>query len=68
MQSTTRTVLVPLNVKDRFLNFRMQALLLECLTPEQTRLPQTTATSCGQRGNLTEGLYIGLDYEKVCFV
>ncbi|POF61140.1 hypothetical protein KMAL_32460 [Novacetimonas maltaceti] len=20
-----------------------------------------------QRGNLTEGLYIGLDYEKVCF-
>ncbi|GAL98477.1 hypothetical protein ATR1_237c0001, partial [Acetobacter tropicalis] len=20
------------------------------------------------RGNLTEGLYIGLDYEKVCFV
>ncbi|WP_408874589.1 hypothetical protein [Acetobacter sp. AC2005] len=21
-----------------------------------------------QRGNLTEGLYIGLDYEKVCFV
>ncbi|KGB26833.1 DUF1348 family protein [Acetobacter pomorum] len=21
-----------------------------------------------RRGNLTEGLYIGLDYEKVCFV
>ncbi|NHO54972.1 acyltransferase family protein [Acetobacter estunensis] len=23
---------------------------------------------CHRRGNLTEGLYIGLDYEKVCFV
>lgn len=48
MQSTTRMVLIPLNVKDRLLNFRMQALLLDYLTPEQTRLPQTTATSSGQ--------------------
>ncbi|GCD51226.1 hypothetical protein NBRC106471_2782 [Acetobacter pasteurianus subsp. pasteurianus LMG 1262 = NBRC 106471] len=24
--------------------------------------------ACSRRGNLTEGLYIGLDYEKVYFV
>lgn len=48
MNNTNRKNSILLSAKDNFLNFHMQALLLECLTPEQTRLPQTTATSSGQ--------------------
>ncbi|MGX7345451.1 hypothetical protein ACWM9A_06115 [Acetobacter pasteurianus] len=32
------------------------------------RLAQFIAENGHRRGNLTEGLYIGLDYEKVYFV
>ena len=48
MSNKNKEFSILFNAQDRFLNFHMQALLLECLTPEQTRLPQTTATSCGQ--------------------
>ncbi|MCG4255334.1 hypothetical protein K6W37_15855 [Acetobacter senegalensis] len=48
MSSKNKEFSIPLNTQDRFLNFRMQALLLECLTPEATRLPQTLPVSFDQ--------------------
>ncbi|GCD51300.1 hypothetical protein NBRC106471_2856 [Acetobacter pasteurianus subsp. pasteurianus LMG 1262 = NBRC 106471] len=37
-------------------------------TPQKVTVPVLiVANQDDRRGNLTEGLYIGLDYEKVCF-